>query len=557
MKKIAIFLILVTLVAGSLFAQRARDHIAQGREHIQAQRFEEAITSFEEVLRLEPRNRDAPALLNQAKEGRIRQLLTQGQALAREDKFLEAIEIYNLVLKIQADHREATNLIRQAQDGIARNRDNIIRQLITQGQVLTREGNFTEAIELYDQALQLESTDRSLVNNINNAKSEAQRGLQRAEQQAQERAARELAEQSRQTLRNANALFIENKFAEAIAAYENAVSMGGLNQQETQSAQRLITEAQEVLAKIESYKRPVRDDDFEVIQNTHISGGGITITGFKAFERKQINMGGRTHTVIIGITDVAIPERIYRLPVTSIANEAFSARNLSKVTIPNTVRAIGSIYFNNEHIAEFNIINSNYGGAFSRNPNLTEIVIPNSVTVIGDGTFVGCGLTRVTLGNRIQHIGDNAFRDNKISSITLPASLKIIGERAFFNNQLQSVTIPNGVETIVSNSFKNNPITELVIPASLAALQPYHGYRVSRFLSFSSYAFVYPPTSYDASFYSQYSPFPDTLTRVTLPANMDAHHMSVFELSLANFYIAQGRAAGVYVKNGPVWSRGR
>ncbi|MCL2443214.1 MAG: hypothetical protein FWD13_07085, partial [Treponema sp.] len=73
---------------------------------------------------------------------------------------------------------------------------------------------------------------------------------------AQQHTARELAEQSRQVLENAHALFIDNKFIEAIAEYENAIGLGGLSQYQTQMAQTLLKEAQDVLAKIESFKRP-------------------------------------------------------------------------------------------------------------------------------------------------------------------------------------------------------------------------------------------------------------------------------------------------------------
>ena len=118
-------------------------------------------------------------------------------------------------------------------------------------------------------------------------------------------------------------------------------------------------------------------------------------------------------------------------------------------------------------------------------------------------------------------IGQHAFKGNKITSINLPASVRVIDNEAFANNQITSLTIPNGVERIMVRSFDGNPLTTLVIPASL----------------------------YDA----MYNPFPDTLTRVTLPAN--SYAMEALGESLRNFYIRQGRRAGVYVKNGSVWTR--
>ena len=104
---------------------------------------------------------------------------------------------------------------------------------------------------------------------------------------------------------------------------------------------------------------------------------------------------------------------------------------------------------------------------------------------------------------------------------------------AFESNQIASLIIPNGVTqmgttTIAVGPFYENPITTLVIPSSLAG----------------EYGIVRGAFSYLS------------ITRVTLPANMNEVVMQTnFEESLVNFWRSQNRAAGTYIKNGPIWSR--
>ena len=513
LKRIIVTALLVCLAIGAVHAQRARDHIAQGREHLAAQRFEQAITSFQEALRLDPRNRDAPALLRQAQEGRIGQLVTQAEALVRENKFAEAIAAYDSALRIAPQGFDTSRIT------TARDRANTSLRARQQQEQQAREQREREAQAAREQQ-------------------ELERQQQELERQQQEQLARILAERSADFLENANILFAAGQYAEAITHFENAVTVGGLNESHTTQTQSSITSLKNLLEKIASYNRPVSNDDFEIRQ----VGNGVEITGFKTriSETVRVSIGGTNHSIAVGIQNFVIPNRLHGLPVTAIGKDAFRAKGLTAVTLPNTLVTINE-------------------GAFRGNRNLTRIVIPNSVTTIlsnengivggiyePNGAFENCGLTTVTLGTAVRTIGSLAFAGNRITSLTLPASVRVIGAGAFSNNRIESLTIPNGVETIqgflsymesgliqlkIINILDGNPLTTLVIPASLATTQPRIG--VERI----------------------YGSFPNTLTRVTLPADVANRNMEAFEESLRTFYVAQGRRAGVYVKSGPVWTR--
>ena len=87
---------------------------------------------------------------------------------------------------------------------------------------------------------------------------------------------------------------------------------------------------------------------------------------------------------------------------------------------------------------------------------ITDLVIPNSVTSIGNYAFCDCsGLTSVTIPNSVTRIGTGAFRDcSGLTSVTIPNSVTSIGYGTFSNcSGLTTVTIPNSVTSIGNRAF--------------------------------------------------------------------------------------------------------
>ena len=94
---------------------------------------------------------------------------------------------------------------------------------------------------------------------------------------------------------------------------------------------------------------------------------------------------------------------------------------------------------------------------------LKSVVIPNSITEIGNSAFSGNQLTSVTIPNSVTSIGDMAFSTNQLTSITIPYGVTSIGGSAFSCNQLTSVTIPSSVTSIGGSAFaSNNNLTKIV-----------------------------------------------------------------------------------------------
>ena len=83
-----------------------------------------------------------------------------------------------------------------------------------------------------------------------------------------------------------------------------------------------------------------------------------------------------------------------------------------------------------------------------------DLVMPSTVTEIGDKTFDGNGdLTSITLPEGLKKIGYRAFAATNFTTIRLPQSLESIGEQAFYNSSITSVNIPGNVKRITPYSF--------------------------------------------------------------------------------------------------------
>jgi type II secretory pathway pseudopilin PulG len=313
---------------------------------------------------------------------------------------------------------------------------------------------------------------------------------------------------------------MEQQLAAARQAEQERQQAAQQAEQERQQAEQERQQAAEAqrLADEAPNSTPNSPEDFDVAQNTD---GGITITNYK---------GTRKHVVI--------PDTLYGLKVTRIGEGAFNRKGLLSVVIPNTVTVIGSGGANDT--ISFTTSNS---GVFRGNP-LTEVIIPNSVTTIGQEAFRDCQLTEVTIPNSVTTIGEDAFRNCKLTSLTLGTGIRQIGGGAFRDNRLATLSIPNGITLIGYNAFNGNPLATLVIPASLAT---WEGERQS---AFGMTALVTTRGLRDDVFGNTAG-----LTRITLPANMHDNNLVEFGSDIGNYYISQGKRAGTYVKNGPVWVR--
>ena len=99
-------------------------------------------------------------------------------------------------------------------------------------------------------------------------------------------------------------------------------------------------------------------------------------------------------------------------------------------------------------------------GAFSECDRMTSLVIPDSMTTIGDWAFTGCAnMVRMDMGNGVVTIGDSAFRDCiSLTELVIPDSVTTIGEETFSGcNSIVRLEIGSGVTRIDSWAMEACP----------------------------------------------------------------------------------------------------
>lgn len=178
-------------------------------------------------------------------------------------------------------------------------------------------------------------------------------------------------------------------------------------------------------------------------------------------------------------TEIEIPETYNNLPVTTIDENAFyNATNLTKITIPQSVKYI-----------------NNY--AFYNCSSLTEVNLPNTLLKIGNNAFEKClSLEEISLPDSLNIIGDYAFSEcAEMKKIVFPKGISNISKWVCKNCiSLKEVVIENGASTIDRLSFeKCTSLTKVYIPLSISSIynEWSYGYDLGAFTDCISLTDVY------------------------------------------------------------------
>ena len=138
------------------------------------------------------------------------------------------------------------------------------------------------------------------------------------------------------------------------------------------------------------------------------------------------------------------------------------------ISIPSSIGGVPATVIGDDAFAGGSVVN----GQWVLGHQLTSVVIPNSVTSIGNSAFGDNNLTSVVIPSSVTSIGNWAFGDNNLTSVVIPSSVTSIEGWAFVNNNLTSVVIPNSVTSIGGNAFLSNNLTSATIGSGVTAIGP-------------------------------------------------------------------------------------
>ena len=192
-----------------------------------------------------------------------------------------------------------------------------------------------------------------------------------------------------------------------------------------------------------------------------------------------------------------ISEIVLNDGITSIGDYAFYNCGVKDFAIPNTVETIGKYAFYNCN-------------------NLQEVFISNSVTAIGAYTFYGCnGITKLNISENVTTIGNYAFYGcSSLTELNIPNKTESVGSYAFAEcRNLKKINIPDSVTNLGEGAFSSETsmsASDLIIGSGLNAI-PQKAFKNCKALTTINVPKTVTSIG-DSAFYGC-----DSVTEITLP----------------------------------------
>lgn len=204
---------------------------------------------------------------------------------------------------------------------------------------------------------------------------------------------------------------------------------------------------------------------------------------------------------------VVVPDRLNGADITEVGTAAFRSQDITSVVLPSTVTKIGeAAFYDCDYLVTVNLgssVTSIGAYAFYNAQRLIEYGDITSVVSIPDGLFLGCAkLAAAELGANVTSIGAQAFADcASLQSIVIPDGVSELTDGVFNDcASLQSVGLPASLRTLSDDVFEGcSSLKEMTLSAdntqfALRDGNLYEGTTLLRYLSGSKTetAFVVP-----------------------------------------------------------------
>lgn len=179
-------------------------------------------------------------------------------------------------------------------------------------------------------------------------------------------------------------------------------------------------------------------------EDTRVKAPGTTapeLVDENGFGYIIVNSSTLTVTKYTGTaTDIIVPAEYDGKPVTAIGDDAFRDAKITSVTIPSSIKSLGSRSFD---------------GCVA----LASVTLPEGLETIGDHAFkYDTALTEIKFPSTLKSIGMYAFTYTGLSKVEIPDGVTSLGAYCFFQNELlKSATVPASVTTIDKGAFGDCP----------------------------------------------------------------------------------------------------
>ena len=225
--------------------------------------------------------------------------------------------------------------------------------------------------------------------------------------------------------------------------------------------------------------------DFKM--RVYVGSAGAVYAAANGFAIEYIDDTGLVYTIAdskAAIVDyvgdggaLTVPAALQGADVVEIGYWAFAYNeNLTSVVLPDTVTTIGNRAFMHSKISSVNIpenVTAILEGAFSWMPNLLAVEVPAGVTELPYMVFAqDWALETVTLNGGLETIGDDCFRVcTSLTAITLPDTVTQLGQACFYGcTALADVKLSALMTEIPYSAFNSTGFTQLVIPEGIKTI---------------------------------------------------------------------------------------
>jgi len=244
---------------------------------------------------------------------------------------------------------------------------------------------------------------------------------------------------------------------------------------------RIITLVLAAVALLAVHAQTFTVDD---IAYTVSDGNNVTVTDYTGSASdvtipQTVENDGVTYTVTVlgeecfkwnSVVNVTLPSTITR-----IEKSAFNYTDLASINLPEGLEYIGAYAFYGVDLTSIDIPGTCVtiaDDAFAACRSLATVTFHDGTQNIGTSAFYRCAITSVDVPEGVTELNKTFMSCDKLTEVTLPSTLRVLGDGTFNGcTSLASVSMPEGLETIGTEVFLNcKALTSLTIPSTVTTI---------------------------------------------------------------------------------------